>query len=278
MERVPFSDVIGIGGIVFAIVLLVLDKAGKLKGGWLFGLLCLAGAMTLFIAIGNSWVIDAPNIKWKLWRGGLMAALVVFTYSGLAIWISTSSVAESHEGIPNEPPQTPRLRSHIDITTLRLHPVEVPHYVEIAYRNAGVIPTKQEIVIANVFCRPAIPDQKSIDALFAEFVKGFNETPKANINWRPARDPGEGFTDKYYGDEMNRINISELLASRQWVYFIGGILHSDATGHYRKALCYVWFSPNMESSIDQSKIMENWKSCVPSGAKAWEQAASDDKY
>jgi hypothetical protein len=90
MEKISFSDVVGIGGIIFATVLLVLDKAGKLKGGWLFGLLCVAGAMTLFIALGNSWVIDAPS-KWKLWRGGLMVCFVIFSYSGLAILISTPS-------------------------------------------------------------------------------------------------------------------------------------------------------------------------------------------
>ncbi len=58
-------DALGILGIVLTIVFLVLDKAGKLKGGLLIGLLCLAGAMTLFLAIGNPWVLDAPA-KWKL--------------------------------------------------------------------------------------------------------------------------------------------------------------------------------------------------------------------
>jgi hypothetical protein len=87
LEKIPFSDVVGIGGIALATVLLVLDKAGKLKGGWLLGLLCLAGAMTLFIALGNVWVMDSPH-KWRLWRGALMVSFVALTYSGLAIWIA----------------------------------------------------------------------------------------------------------------------------------------------------------------------------------------------
>ena len=92
-------DVIGVAGIILATVLLVLDKAGKLKGGLLIGLLCLAGAMTLFLAIGNSWVWEAPA-KWRLWRGLLMLSLVVFTYSGLAIWISAdSSEFAGHEEV-----------------------------------------------------------------------------------------------------------------------------------------------------------------------------------
>ncbi len=88
--RVSVGDGIGVFGIILAVFIFVLDKAGKLKGGWLVGLLLLAGAMTLFVAIGNSWVLDAPA-KWKLWWGVLMFSLVALTYSGMAIWISGSS-------------------------------------------------------------------------------------------------------------------------------------------------------------------------------------------
>ena len=88
--RVSFSDGIGIAGIVLTAVFLVLDKAGKLKGGWLYGLLLLAGAMTLFIAIGNSWVLDAPA-KWKLWRAALTTSVTALVCTGAAIWISGAS-------------------------------------------------------------------------------------------------------------------------------------------------------------------------------------------
>src|SRR5271169_3341658 len=87
MVKVSFSDGIGVAGIALAILLVVLDKAGKLKGGWLYGLLFLAGIMTLFIAVDNEWVTDAPT-KWRLWRGLLLFCLVGFAYSGLAIWIA----------------------------------------------------------------------------------------------------------------------------------------------------------------------------------------------
>lgn len=89
MPKVSFSDVIGVAGIALAILLVVLDKAGKLKGGWLYGLLFMAGVMTLFIAVGNEWVTDAPA-KWRLWRGLFMCCIVGLTYSGLAIWIAPS--------------------------------------------------------------------------------------------------------------------------------------------------------------------------------------------
>ena len=56
-------------------------------------MLILAGVMTLFIAIGNGWVLDAPG-KWRLWRGLLMVCVVGLTYSGLAIWIAPSNEAK----------------------------------------------------------------------------------------------------------------------------------------------------------------------------------------
>ncbi len=109
MEKISFSDVVGIGGIALATVFLVLDKAGKLKGGWLLGLLCLAGAMTLFIALGNAWVLDSPR-KWMFWRGALMVCFVAFTYSGLAIWISGSSGDSKKDKPEAEKPDLPQLQ------------------------------------------------------------------------------------------------------------------------------------------------------------------------
>jgi hypothetical protein len=96
MFKVSFSDVIGVAGIALGILLMVLDKAGKLKGGWLYGLLLIAGIMTLFIAIGNGWVMDAP-MKWKLWRGFFLCCLVGFAYSGVAIWISQKGDEKEQE-------------------------------------------------------------------------------------------------------------------------------------------------------------------------------------
>jgi hypothetical protein len=90
MLKISFSDGIGIGGIVLAILLVVLDKAGKLKGYWIPLLLFVAGVMTLFIALGNSWVTESPT-KWKLWRGALMFCVVAFTYSAIAIWVSSGN-------------------------------------------------------------------------------------------------------------------------------------------------------------------------------------------
>jgi hypothetical protein len=106
MLRFSFSDGIGIAGIVLAVVLLVLDKAGKLKGHWLLVLLAVAGFMTLFIAIGNSWVMDAPP-QWKIWRGALMFCSVVLAYSGIALWISPLPQTAKGPALPPAIKKTP---------------------------------------------------------------------------------------------------------------------------------------------------------------------------
>lgn len=118
MEKLPFSDAIGIVGIIATIVLLVLDKAGKLKEGWLLGLLVAAGLMTLFIAIGNSWVLEGPS-HWKLWRAAFMFCLVGFVYSAAAIWISGNKPELPDRAVPVSVPQAaeknPATSRHFDV-------------------------------------------------------------------------------------------------------------------------------------------------------------------
>ncbi|MGA2992701.1 MAG: hypothetical protein ABSD88_19705 [Candidatus Korobacteraceae bacterium] len=106
MPRFSLSDIIGVAGIVLAVVLVVLDKAGKLKGHWLFILLAVAAFMTLFIAIGNPWVMDAP-LRWKIWRGMLMFCIVVLTYSGIALWISPVTQTAKEPAPPPAIKKTP---------------------------------------------------------------------------------------------------------------------------------------------------------------------------
>jgi hypothetical protein len=124
MPRISFSDIIGIAGIVLAVVLMVLDKAGKLKGHWLFILLGLAAFMTLFIALGNSWVVDSPD-RWRLWRGGLLFCFVVFAYSGIALWITPVPPTERGEGSKADIPTKSVGPTPLPPTNLEAHPVEI---------------------------------------------------------------------------------------------------------------------------------------------------------
>ena len=98
MFKVSFSDGLAIAGIVLAIVLVVLDKAGKLKGPMLLIMLAVAAAMTLPLALGNSWVGDVPSGILKVTRGMLMFFVLGLIYSAIAVWISTGNAEELAEG------------------------------------------------------------------------------------------------------------------------------------------------------------------------------------
>lgn len=86
--ELTFDRILGFLGIISAIVLLVLDKAGKLKGPVLLVLLGVAAVMTLPLALANSWFKDTPWSMLKFSKGAFMVSLVAICYSAVAIWIS----------------------------------------------------------------------------------------------------------------------------------------------------------------------------------------------
>jgi hypothetical protein len=92
MWKIGFSEFLGIVGVVAGILLVVLDKAGKMKNPTtLLLLLGVAAAMMLPLALGNSWVRNAPSLILKFARGGLAVCLVGVFFFGLAAWIFTST-------------------------------------------------------------------------------------------------------------------------------------------------------------------------------------------
>ena len=94
MFKLSLSDCLAIVGIALTIVLVVLDKAGKLKGPALFGLLVLAAALTLPVALSNSWVGGAVTVAARLSRRILMISAVVLAYSAVSVWISAGESEE----------------------------------------------------------------------------------------------------------------------------------------------------------------------------------------
>jgi hypothetical protein len=93
MPRMGFSDALAVVSIAATIVLLVLDKADKVKGPMLLVLLAIAAVLMLPIALGNSWVNSTSGML-KFSRGLLMMFVVGIGYSLLAIWISTGEKPE----------------------------------------------------------------------------------------------------------------------------------------------------------------------------------------
>jgi hypothetical protein len=105
MRKLSLELLLAVGGIVLTILLVVLDKAEKLKGGILFWLLMLAAALTVPLALGNSVVADTPA-PWRLWLRGIALAVVGFSYWALAIWIRLPNESAENKTRAPQPPQT----------------------------------------------------------------------------------------------------------------------------------------------------------------------------
>ena len=95
MFKISLSDGLAIAGAILAVVLIVLDKAEKLKGPMLLVLLATAALMTVPLALGNAWVSEATTGALRFTRGMFMIFLVGLVYSAISIWISTDSPAPS---------------------------------------------------------------------------------------------------------------------------------------------------------------------------------------
>src|SRR6266404_837985 len=90
MFKLALSDVLAFCGVILTIILVVLDKAGKLKGRMLLILLAIAALLTLPLVLGLSWVADAQPGLLRFSRGMFMFFLVGLTYSAIAVWVSAA--------------------------------------------------------------------------------------------------------------------------------------------------------------------------------------------
>lgn len=91
VPRISFEIGLAIGGLVLTIILLVLDKADKLRGPTLYWLLAIAALMTLPLVFGNAVVMDATG-AWKYWVRGTALATWGVIYTALGIWISSPKI------------------------------------------------------------------------------------------------------------------------------------------------------------------------------------------
>jgi hypothetical protein len=138
MLRISFSDSLAVIGIAATIILVALDKAGKLKGPVPIMLLGIAALMTLPLAVGNSWVSDATSTMLSFARGMLLICAVGSIYSCLLMWISTPETpapAPSGPAVANvivAPPQSYPSRSDIgDELEARLRRTQTPQPVPV---------------------------------------------------------------------------------------------------------------------------------------------------
>jgi len=100
LPKISLEIGLAVGGLVLTIVLVVLDKAGKLKGPVLYWLLVVAALMTLPLVLGNSLIVEVSS-SWKYWLRAFVVSTVVFCYWAIGIWISPAS-AKSGSSQPRE--------------------------------------------------------------------------------------------------------------------------------------------------------------------------------
>jgi hypothetical protein len=100
LPKLSFEIGLAVFGLVFTIILVVLDKAEKLKGPALYWLLALAAVMTLPLVLGNPILAEASGL-WKYWLRALAVSIVALTYWAIGIWIyptqAKSTIPESSQ-------------------------------------------------------------------------------------------------------------------------------------------------------------------------------------
>jgi hypothetical protein len=82
--KLSFADYLAVAGFVATIILVVLDKAGRLKGPMLLVLIAIAALLTLPLLLGIDWVADAEGsakfvrvllmVSFGQFRGGVLFA------------------------------------------------------------------------------------------------------------------------------------------------------------------------------------------------------------
>ena len=99
---ISFSDGLALTAVAITVVLVVLDKAGKLRGPVLFILLAMACAMLIPLATGNAWV-SATDGSVRVFRSMLGCCIIATAYTLLSLWISTSESLPKKEGAQIDP-------------------------------------------------------------------------------------------------------------------------------------------------------------------------------
>lgn len=188
MPKLSLELALAIGGLVLTIVLVVFDKAGKLKGPALLWLLVVSALMTLPLALGNPLVVDI-TIAWKWWLRGVMVALVGFFYWAIAIWISSPVSAQpvpdqqqkEQQAVPTVIPARPTSQKDGDsesyipwgndkVTIINSGFGNLPDIkagrISNSLLNSGIAGSSIRIVFVGAF-HPELADQ-----LFAEFQRG----------------------------------------------------------------------------------------------------------
>lgn len=238
--EITFDRVVALLGIALAIVLVVLDKAGKLKGPILFWLLVLAALMCIPLAIGNSWVKDTPWGILRVSKGLLMVSIVAMAYSILAIWVSSPSEDEA-----NKPPPSPSQATFINVEVAQIdyglplitskHAAEL----ELRFKNGGAYPAQQFVSsLAMATTREGYPFGPALDdEVFSTLLPKLEAPIAEELRSNFSLDPGDS-TSKRIGITFDEPTANNINSNKIFLYLLGFIEWTDGKGRKRKEFCY----------------------------------------
>jgi hypothetical protein len=149
VARIGFSDGLAIGGFILAILLIVLDKAGKLRGPMLLCLLAVAAAMAIPLCFSIPWVSDALPGVVSFSRKALMIFLLGSLWAGIAAWITSGNpdAETSEKALPEAP--VVKLIEPLGFVQFEKRDLELPTLVlqsgqsmrmKFTFANRGLVP------------------------------------------------------------------------------------------------------------------------------------------
>lgn len=128
MFKIGITEVLACLGIIATLIVIVLDKAGKLRDPMmLITLLAIAAIFTLPLALGNGWVCNTTSPIIKFAKGMLMVCAVGIIYSLLVIYAFTT---RKEDRLPAPSPQqliTERFLVSVVVDKDTGFAIDIPH-------------------------------------------------------------------------------------------------------------------------------------------------------
>lgn len=195
-------------------------------------------------------------------------------------WIAVPIISAIASGALAWYPWAHLPHAYMNIEWLRLHPIEVPPYVEFGYHSSGQIPVESFVIVPKMYFRAVSPnDQKAIDQMYGEFENDFANAG-ADLPWhRSGMEPDAHKIDTQSipGLPLTDSEINELLQGvSKYAFAMGGIQFTDAGGTHRKGFCFFMVPPSNHILFRQHNPTDafgNWQECYPSDMRKWEESA-----
>ena len=180
MSRLSFSDGLAVFALIVTIILLVLDKAEKLKGAILIWLLAFCAVLAVPMLFSMPLVSDASTTLQVVFRRTLAASLLVAVWASVVLWIHpdqkpmAAELAKSARTLASENGKIP---TKIDAGAPRPNQKKTDSPVSVGPLSPSVaaVPERQELPAKPIL----IP---SLDLLYDPQASAFNFFNRGSTN------------------------------------------------------------------------------------------------